>query len=126
MATGPCIQQPISACAPSLPRDRAQHFPPPWAERAASAWVAAAAACYTAAAAGGPAAAAACQPQQPTLFRGALALVVCPTRWPAPTAQIHDALKEEMGGIHALSIKAAWTPAQQQQQQQQQPATETA
>jgi acid stress-induced BolA-like protein IbaG/YrbA len=29
-----------------------------------------------------------------------------------------------MGAIHALSIKAAWTPAQQQkqQQQQQQPA----
>ncbi|KAI8464103.1 MAG: bola protein [Monoraphidium minutum] len=29
---------------------------------------------------------------------------------------VHDAIKEDMGGIHALSIKAAWTPAQQQQQ----------
>jgi stress-induced morphogen len=37
---------------------------------------------------------------------------------------IMGALKEEMKTIHALSVKAAWTPAQQQaaQQQQQQPA----
>ena len=39
-----------------------------------------------------------------------------------PNTQIHDALGEDMGAIHALSIKAAWTPAQQQKQQQQQPA----
>lgn len=27
--------------------------------------------------------------------------------------QVQDALKEEMGSIHALSIKQTWTPAQQ-------------
>ncbi|GBF91443.1 hypothetical protein Rsub_04183 [Raphidocelis subcapitata] len=31
---------------------------------------------------------------------------------------IHDALHDDMPNIHALSIKAAWTPAQQQKQQQ--------
>ena len=29
--------------------------------------------------------------------------------------QIHDALKDVMGDIHALSIKVAWTPKQQQE-----------
>ncbi|KIZ05858.1 hypothetical protein MNEG_2099 [Monoraphidium neglectum] len=49
-----------------------------------------------------------------TLFEGKMLI--------ARHRMIHDALKEEMGGIHALSIKAAWTPAQQQQQQPQQPS----
>ena len=31
---------------------------------------------------------------------------------------MHDALKEQMQHIHALSIKRAWTPAQQAAEQQ--------
>jgi len=39
-----------------------------------------------------------------------------------PPRQIHDAIQSEMANIHALSIKAAWTPTQQAAQKQQQPA----
>jgi hypothetical protein len=42
-----------------------------------------------------------------------------PAKTPAP--QVHEAIKEEMASIHALSIKAAWTPEQQEQQQKQAP-----